>query len=478
MISISHELAVRERESESQADASSRQQRADLSRRLVTRSGVAKKMGKRKGAAKQDSAPATRSGVGFLGIAAILVSIAVAVVAVHTGYNKAPQPRPSPPPPPQQRSAASSKTQPIRTKQQLKDIDEDCAERMAEGMCVSDADTAAACAATCASAPLSASCEGWKRMGHCTRASAFMLVHCAGVCPPKDVSCLRAPPTDLSQNCPQMAASGQCEKNLARGYAYFLAQCFVSCGKRDPAMLLQALLDEVQNYSAPFPSGLANLAENVGDEAYVALDSAGRVVGGGGGSSEWKEATDESTGRVYYWHQRTRETTWDRPAELHARGDAGGDARGDAGSGSGGDGAGGSEAGESGSSQAVIAPPGGRLVRIEKLHMSPRVRVLHGLVRSSLAHHSRAFALSHASRLPLIPPPRRVSALAASTIFRTLQANLSAPMPAPPSLPSAPPGESARSRGAHPHWQPATQALAHHGRLSRHHPHLLDGLPD
>ena len=84
----------------------------------------------------------------------------------------------------------------------------------------------------------------------------------------------------------------------------------------------------------------------------------------------------------------------------------------------------------------MIAPPGGRLVRIEKLHMSPRVRVLHGLVRSSLAHHSRAFALSHASRLPLIPPPRRVSALAASTIFRTLQANLSAPcLHLPPCLP-------------------------------------------
>ena len=35
-------------------------------------------------------------------------------------------------------------------------------------------------------------------------------------------------------------------------------------------------------------------------------------------SSLWKEATDPSTGRKYYWHVKTRQTTWQRPAELDA----------------------------------------------------------------------------------------------------------------------------------------------------------------
>ena len=35
-------------------------------------------------------------------------------------------------------------------------------------------------------------------------------------------------------------------------------------------------------------------------------------------TSEWRQATDPSSGRVYYWHVKTRQTTWIRPAELDA----------------------------------------------------------------------------------------------------------------------------------------------------------------
>ena len=35
-------------------------------------------------------------------------------------------------------------------------------------------------------------------------------------------------------------------------------------------------------------------------------------------ASQWREATDPATGRKYYWHIKTRHTTWQRPAELDA----------------------------------------------------------------------------------------------------------------------------------------------------------------
>lgn len=35
-------------------------------------------------------------------------------------------------------------------------------------------------------------------------------------------------------------------------------------------------------------------------------------------ASDWKQATDPNSGRVYYWHTKTRQTTWIRPAEFDA----------------------------------------------------------------------------------------------------------------------------------------------------------------
>lgn len=35
-------------------------------------------------------------------------------------------------------------------------------------------------------------------------------------------------------------------------------------------------------------------------------------------TSDWRQATDASSGRVYYWHVKTRQTTWIRPADFDA----------------------------------------------------------------------------------------------------------------------------------------------------------------
>ena len=32
-------------------------------------------------------------------------------------------------------------------------------------------------------------------------------------------------------------------------------------------------------------------------------------------SSEWKDAIDPTTGRMYYWNRKTRESRWDRPED-------------------------------------------------------------------------------------------------------------------------------------------------------------------
>ena len=128
--------------------------------------------------------------------------------------------------------------------------------RMAEGKCEFDENTKARCMSTCAAPPLSASCLGWKQLGHCQDASAFMLVHCPGVCPPDQVTCMRSAPADLNPRCGQLAAAGQCETQLSRGYPYFLAECFRSCGKRNPRMLLDAMLAEQGNRRRRFlPAG-------------------------------------------------------------------------------------------------------------------------------------------------------------------------------------------------------------------------------
>ena len=34
--------------------------------------------------------------------------------------------------------------------------------------------------------------------------------------------------------------------------------------------------------------------------------------------ADWKQATDPKTGRHYYWHTKTRQTTWIRPVEMDA----------------------------------------------------------------------------------------------------------------------------------------------------------------
>ena len=40
------------------------------------------------------------------------------------------------------------------------------------------------------------------------------------------------------------------------------------------------------------------------------------VPGVDGGDSEWKEVIDKNSGRPYYVHRQTKETRWDRPADL------------------------------------------------------------------------------------------------------------------------------------------------------------------
>ena len=35
-------------------------------------------------------------------------------------------------------------------------------------------------------------------------------------------------------------------------------------------------------------------------------------------TSDWRQATDAGSGRVYYWHIKTRQTTWIRPADFDA----------------------------------------------------------------------------------------------------------------------------------------------------------------
>ena len=176
---------------------------------------------------------------------------------------------------PQQQSPAGKR--PTSAKRSVLDLDsaQSCALRMAEGKCEFDENTKARCMSTCAAPPLSASCLGWKQLGHCQDASAFMLVHCPGVCPPDQVTCMRSAPADLNPRCGQLAAAGQCETQLSRGYPYFLAECFRSCGKRNPRMLLDAMLAEQGNTTAPFPSGWANAAEEVGAVVDVHLDAAG-----------------------------------------------------------------------------------------------------------------------------------------------------------------------------------------------------------
>ena len=167
-------------------------------------------------------------------------------------------------------------------------------------------------------------CTDWVHAGYCKRVSAFMLVNCPGSCPKEDMQCHRAPPADLSNQCMQWAAQGQCES----GVGYFLSQCFVTCGKRNAPLLLQAML-EATNATA-FPDGPANLAAKVGDAALVPLDSRRRPHPGDAEVLSSMEAAAERA-------------------------------------------------------KAMAVPDGGSLVTVERLHDSPRVRLLHELISDSEA---------------------------------------------------------------------------------------------
>lgn len=149
---------------------------------------------------------------------------------------------------------------------------EECTKQMLEGKCETESTTQVRCAGTCASAPLSARCIGWKQLGHCELVSAFMLVHCPGTCAPEQVTCKRSAPGDLNQQCAAWASAGHCERNWARGYRYFLAECFASCGRRNPSLLLEAMLQEQGDRAASFPSGLADVAKEVGSIEEVRVD--------------------------------------------------------------------------------------------------------------------------------------------------------------------------------------------------------------
>lgn len=116
-------------------------------------------------------------------------------------------------------------------------------------------------------------CQHWATDGYCTSVSAFMMAHCPqDTCTKEQLTCQRSPPEDVGHDCAAQAAAGQCEEQWRSGRGYFLSQCFQSCGRHDPAFLLQAMLDEVGgSYSEPFPSGPVNLAESVGDVIPVPL---------------------------------------------------------------------------------------------------------------------------------------------------------------------------------------------------------------
>ena len=185
---------------------------------------------------------------------------------------------------------------------------------------------AATCAATCATAPHEARCQGWRQLGYCVSVSPFMLVHCPRVCSNSEVRCNRAPPVDLDQRCKGWASNGMCEEQwLKKRNGYFLAQCFESCGRREPRLLLDAMLG-LENASGFPEDALLNLPKSVGDIAHVPIDGAGEPL-----PSQAVIAIGE------------REP------------------------------------------QLPTAPAGGRIATVERLHMSPRVRFVRDIISDAEA---------------------------------------------------------------------------------------------
>ena len=125
-------------------------------------------------------------------------------------------------------------------------------------------------------------CAEWREMGYCARVSAFMIAFCPGTCARSETKCNRQPPQDSQPKCATLAQEGACARELKRGNTYFLAMCFRSCGRHDPTLVLDALLRESANMSAPFPDGPVNAAAQVGESVEVALDAGSDGEGGGG----------------------------------------------------------------------------------------------------------------------------------------------------------------------------------------------------